>query len=219
MHSRLEAYLSEVSAHLGALPGKRRDEELREMRAHLEATYAAGLSRGQSEDEAAREAFAQFGTPEELGLETVAAWKRGQDLDRRSLWGAAACALVLMFLLPRLMQPLETLFPRQFVWKPFSLTAFFVFFGGAIFLMTGAVTGLFFPRRTVAGIGLAWSAHLVWMLVYVMPQMRHEDHGSLLTRFHSFLFWAALYGLFCPLGVWAVSRWRTTRVGRVRMAR
>ena len=32
MHSLLEKYLSEVSAHLSPLPTKRRNEELREMR-------------------------------------------------------------------------------------------------------------------------------------------------------------------------------------------
>jgi len=41
MHSLLESYLAEVAAHLSALPAKQRNEELREMRAHLESVFAA----------------------------------------------------------------------------------------------------------------------------------------------------------------------------------
>lgn len=84
---------------------KARADELREMRAHLEAAFAAGLERGQTEDEAAQGVLAQFGTPDAVGAETVAAWRRGLRLDQRSLWGAAACALALSFLLPRLLDP------------------------------------------------------------------------------------------------------------------
>ncbi len=78
MHSLLEAYLGEVAAHLSALPPARRTEELREMRTHLENAVVVGRELGRTEDEAAREALAQFGTPGETGEKLVQAWKRGR---------------------------------------------------------------------------------------------------------------------------------------------
>ena len=76
MHSLLEAYLSEVEAHLGALPTKRRAEELREMRTHLENAVIVNRELGQSEEEAARSAVAQFGTAQDLGENVAWAWRR-----------------------------------------------------------------------------------------------------------------------------------------------
>jgi len=88
MHSLLETYLSEVATHLSALPAKQRAEEMREMRAHLESVFAAYRHQGQTEDEAARNAVMQFGTPEVVGQDTVTAWQRGERRSKRSFWGA-----------------------------------------------------------------------------------------------------------------------------------
>ena len=71
MHRLLETYLSEVSAHLGALPPKRRAEELREMRTHLENAIVVSHELGRSEAEAAANAVAQFGTARDLGENLV----------------------------------------------------------------------------------------------------------------------------------------------------
>ena len=78
MHSLLEDYLSEVAAHLSALPAKQRNEELREMRAHLENAVVVNLGQGQSEEDAVRNALVQFGTAEDLGSDLVRAWRRGE---------------------------------------------------------------------------------------------------------------------------------------------
>ena len=52
MHRLLESYLSEVAAHLSALPVVRRNEELREMRSHLLSAVEAYQERGETEAEA-----------------------------------------------------------------------------------------------------------------------------------------------------------------------
>ncbi len=88
MHILVEGYLSKVAAHLSALPAKRRADELREMGTHLENAVIVNREMGQTEDEAARNAIAQFGTPEALGKNVVWAWWRGERLSRRSFWGA-----------------------------------------------------------------------------------------------------------------------------------
>ncbi len=46
MHKQLEDYLTEVARQIGSIPKPRRDEELREMRAHLVNAVAAHRERG-----------------------------------------------------------------------------------------------------------------------------------------------------------------------------
>ena len=60
MHSQLGAYLDEVAQELKPLPEARRDEELREMRQHLQNAMIVNREMRQTEDEAARTALEQF---------------------------------------------------------------------------------------------------------------------------------------------------------------
>lgn len=76
MHTLLELYLSEVAAFLQPLSPQRRDEELQEMRQHLLNAIIVNREMGQSEDEAAKSAVAQFGTPTAVGENVVWAWRR-----------------------------------------------------------------------------------------------------------------------------------------------
>ena len=75
MHKQLEDYLAEVARQIGSIPKPRRDEELREMRAHLVSAIAANQELGQSEDVAAANALNDFGTPAEAALSVVRAWR------------------------------------------------------------------------------------------------------------------------------------------------
>jgi len=132
MHSLLESYLSEVSAHLGALPPKRRAEELREMRAHLENAVIVSRDMGRSEAEAAANAIRQFGTPQDLGGNLVWAWRRGRSLDRKSFFGAIASSLILLNTMPYLVIALTCMLVVPFAdlmratchWPEAAVTAF-----------------------------------------------------------------------------------------------
>lgn len=75
MHKQLEDYLAEVARQIGSIPKPRRDEELREMRAHLDHAVAANREQGQSEDVAVANALDDFGTPVEAALNVVKAWR------------------------------------------------------------------------------------------------------------------------------------------------
>ena len=75
MHKQLEDYLAEVARQIGSIPKPRRDEELREMRAHLVNAVAANRELGQSEDVAVAHALNDFGTPAEAALNVVRAWR------------------------------------------------------------------------------------------------------------------------------------------------
>ncbi len=73
---RLEQYLAAVGARLRTLPPARRDEEVREIRQHLDALVAAHLARGQSPEEAVDVALRQFGHAEQIGRQLQGAWAR-----------------------------------------------------------------------------------------------------------------------------------------------
>ena len=159
MHSLLEMYLSEVAAHLGALPTKRRAEEMREMRTHLENAVIVNCELGQSEDEAAQSAVTQFGTPQELGENVVWAWRRGKALNKRSLLGAAAATTLVLCLAALYMN--HAGLPSWLNWYCNEHPEYTVPLVKGVFLtnfgLSGLVAGSLFPKRAVRGacLGLA----------------------------------------------------------------
>ena len=114
MSSLLEAYLDQVAAHLSALPAKRRNEELREIRAHLLNAVAANCKMNQPQEEAARNAVVQFGMPDELGKSLFVAWQREEKLNKRSFWGAAACTPLLSVLMQLCLTPEAAYFEKTY---------------------------------------------------------------------------------------------------------
>ena len=156
MHSLLENYLSEVAAHLNALPVKRRTEELREMRAHLENAVMVNREMGQSEEDAAQNALAQFGTAEDLGDNLVWAWKREVKLNKRSFWSAATCSMAIIMFMPFLVYPLVLPHLNPLGLAHFSVKELLWWLIGVRFagpILAGAVTGLIFSKRTpLAGV-------------------------------------------------------------------
>lgn len=79
MHKRLESsieeYLEEVTQQLGSLPAERREEELREMRQHLDETVVNSRKQGLSEEQAVAAALTRFGTPKEAAESVIWAWR------------------------------------------------------------------------------------------------------------------------------------------------
>jgi uncharacterized membrane protein len=138
MHSLLENYLAEVAAYLGPMPAKRRDEELREIRAHLENAVIVSRELGQSEKEAAQNVVAQFGTPQDLGENVVWAWRRGVAQNKRSFWTATGCTFAVLAFTQQLFAclPLE----------PWTAVGF-----GIIPLIAAMICGSFFSKRGLAG--------------------------------------------------------------------
>ncbi len=174
MHSLLENYLAEVAAHLSALPAKRRADELREMGAHLENAVIVSQELGQSEDEAAQNAVAQFGTPEALGENVVWAWRRGETRSRRNFWGAVVstplmltCLLLLenqyIGLLGHVLPPW---FNRYCVKHPDMGMALVQGVFLLVFGIAGGVAGSVFPQRAVRGVCLGLAAFWIgWVAV------------------------------------------------------
>lgn len=67
--SQLDHYLATLEARLKSLPPARRQEEMLEIRQHLEALVAGHLRAGVSEDAAVAAAIRQFGHAEQIGQE------------------------------------------------------------------------------------------------------------------------------------------------------
>jgi len=213
MHSLLEQYLSEVAVHLSALPVKRRNEELREMRAHLENAVIVSRELGQTEDKAAQNIVAQFGTPKDLGEDVVWAWRREQTRNICSLWSAAACTTGMLCLLFFVMDQrafdllLDKLLPHTFLLFLGKHPGYGRDFTQAIFLTTfglaGIVASCLFPKRAVRGacLGLA----LFWIGWAAVDGL---GYGGV-WRFLSFIF-SNGWSLAAVISAWAGSRLRLT---------
>jgi hypothetical protein len=94
MHNLLEDYLAEVKAKLSALPVKRREEEMREMRQHLLNSVIVNRDFGQSEEESEANAVAEFGPPQESAASLVRAWRQGeQKKNARHFWRMSAVSI------------------------------------------------------------------------------------------------------------------------------
>lgn len=230
MHTLLEAYLSEVARHLSPLPFKRRAEELREMRAHLENAVTVSRQQGRTEAEAARAAVQQFGPPEAVGAGAVAAWKRGRSLDRKSFWGSAACAAVTTLLVTRLTLHLLAFLPplpaRGFVQPPFDarLWAWCIAWLMPTFLLVGGLSGFLFPKRAVPGVAVGLTGFLSYFLLagaVAGSRWPEVSFVSLLDESYWLSSVAAMDTIFilsALAAAWAGSRWRGRRAGRVARA-
>lgn len=91
---RLDHYITTLGSRLQGLPQTQREEELREVRQHLEALVAGHTMRGMSEAEAVTAALRQFGHAEQIGKELAAAQRPNQPALWRYLLMYACCVLV-----------------------------------------------------------------------------------------------------------------------------
>lgn len=169
MHSLLEKYLSEIAEQLSALPPKRRTEEVREMRTHLENAVIVGQEIGRTEDEAAQVALMQFGTLNDFGENLVWAWRRERAQEQKSLWGSAGSFLLLICLHFWLL--------NQGVYWHYLPHAWLMYLGqhrdfgmamvqGTIllgFAAAGLISGSLFPQRAVLGVCLGLLVFLIGM--------------------------------------------------------
>ena len=211
MHSLLEKYLSEVAAHLSALPTKQRTEELREMRAHLENAVTINKELGQSDDDAMQNAVMQFGTPEDLGDNLVWAWRRGLAKNKRSFWSAASCTFAVLFFVPVLVLclPFGAWMPVGFGLSP---------------LIAGIICGSLFWRRGsfCVGLGTALYYYVFGMgaFVYGINSLRQVHLAEPFSRY-AWLFFAqqteAL--LFTLFVAWIAGRLRLVWNKRRELAR
>lgn len=220
MHSLLEDYLSEVAAQLGPLPVKRRNEELREMRAHLENAVIVSRELGQSEEEAAQNIVAQFGPAQDLRENIVWAWRREQMLNKRSLWGAAACTLVVMGLVPLLLLPIFVAYPFEPMgpvrWESVKWVFYSLQFGSPV--LAGIMSGVLFTKRAIAGAAVGTALYCAGFAVLASGAM---IHGGIVSNVSDYLgcvsqiiMRSVEVGLVTLLVAWVSSKWQRRRWAR-----
>ena len=191
MHSQLEAYLDQVAAHLSALPVKRRNEELREMRQHLLNAVTVNQELGQSEEDAAANAVVQFGTAEDLSDNLVWAWRRERKLAGRDLWAAAVSAPLMMFIMIRLniCPHLMHARPHSFMNPPFSMWrwAEWIIWLMPEFLLVGSISGFLFPKRALTGVTTGMIIyHACYLAPMVLGVFQMVDYGPESVKFFSY---------------------------------
>jgi hypothetical protein len=93
MHKELEKYLLQMEKQLSALPTEQRQEELREIRSHLELMIEDNIAHGCDADEAVIKALGQFGAADKIGRDLIAeknkSWRQrnGVILALILIWG------------------------------------------------------------------------------------------------------------------------------------
>lgn len=182
MDNELDKYLQSLAHELRRLPQERREEELREIRQHLEAIVARLMEGGLSEQEAVEATIAQFGAARTVGHELVRVAPRSESRQRTLAAGVCAvtCYLSLnllllvyrdlfAFLLPSL-SPSERVL-SQFL---FSLTRFMYSGNALVFFITPLIAGMVFryiaPRHSGKAFWLFGGVTCLLMTLIVLTQ-------------------------------------------------
>ena len=211
MHNLLETYLSELTKQIGALPTKCRNEEMREIRVHLENAILANRNLGQGEEVAIENAIAQFGTPGELAASLVWAWRRGAAVKKRSLLEAATATVLVLWVMSFLMNQnwygsiLISVLPRAFILycgkhQAFGMgvTQLMLCFN---FGLAGGLAAVLFPKQAVRGACLGLAVYWIGWIVIM-----GTGYGGFWSFFSNWPF--AIWTLSTIAFAWAGSRWR-----------
>ena len=211
MHNLLETYLSELTKQIGALPTKCRNEEMREIRAHLENAILANRNLGQAEEVAIENAIAQFGTPSELAASLVWAWRRGAAVNKRSLLGAATATVLVLWLMSFLMNQ-NWYTSHLLLVLPRASYLYFVkhqAFGMVVtqlmlcfnFGLAGGAAAVLFPKQAVRGACLGLAVYWIGWIVIM-----GTGYGGFWRFLSNWLF--EIWTLSTIICAWAGSRWR-----------
>lgn len=213
MHQRLEQYLNELAVRLNSLPAYQRDEELAEVRAHLEAMIAANQELGDTEEEAVHAALRQFDASRKLGQGLARTWRRGQRRTwRETLSGAAICAAGCYWgissVITLVFYPMVATTPSEAARSKVLNLAFYVLLP----ILPGLVTGLATPKRAVIGTALALSV----FSAYFWFRGQRAIAEAIASR--NYAEWEVspflVYPLLVTLGAaaaWAGTRWTQRR--------
>ncbi|MEO6906874.1 MAG: permease prefix domain 1-containing protein [Abditibacteriaceae bacterium] len=95
MHNQLEKYLSQIEDQLAALPAEQRQEELREIRSHLEMMIEENIARGCDAKEALTKTLEQFGSAEKIGQDLKHIYTNRNENARTVLAGLTVCIILI----------------------------------------------------------------------------------------------------------------------------
>ena len=210
MDKPLEKYLAEVSNYLGPLPLARREEEIKEMRQHLQCAITAYQDEGQSEEEASANAIKQFGKPEELGKKVVWAWRRADKREYiRSFLGAWLCFTAWRFLRWHLhfIGSMLNVFERTYRHDAYILLIGSYLFGTIWTASWSWISGYAFPNRAMFGVG----AFMIILGSYGICVSSYNDYYS--VRISDFVLILRFADSFRELGIFIAIAVISARAG------
>lgn len=216
MHSRLEQYLQTVEQNLNALPAEKRQNEISEIRLHMESLVEANKELGSTEEEAVTHTLAQFGRARTVGKDLNRVHQSADKSPLRTLAGAVAfnyfSGMLASLLVSRLF--LLTLTPDG------TPTALWLVRGMLTTLCVGWLTGAVVPRHAVK---CTFFAHLLgaglsFVLMLFLPA-GVVPLPPLLSLSVSLLLSTVLGTSLAMFGAKLGAQWRNTRNQTMRLAR
>ena len=202
----LESYLAQIARELRALPPQARDEEMREIEAHLRALVLASQQlENVSQVVATATALKQFGAPHAIGKKLRKAWECKQpEAWWRTLLAPLAGTTSYALLALVIQAAVGLLSPAQFE-KIIASGGFLLLTFGAYCLLgvghflTGFVMGYISPKR---GLLLFLSLLAIFSAIAVW-----ENDITLAVFTNTRLFSSHFYGLIAIMfGIWVGAR-------------
>jgi len=188
MRKQLETYLEQLTAQLHSLPPQIRNEEIREIQAHLWALMESHIERGDNEAEAVAAALQQFGPPQVVGRALRRAWAERPEAPAQlalAVGGALMCHLIGCYFGLAGVALVSLYMLQNAVWPEDPASGLNIILNAWFLLITpflaGRVASLIAPRRAALGIGVFYSALSVIGWWGVPPAERHTL--ALLTLF------------------------------------
>jgi len=215
MHSRLEQYLQTVGQNLHALPAEERNNEINEIRLHMESLVEANRELGSTEEEAVTQTLARFGRAQNVGNDLASAHQWGD----KPQFGTLAKAIAFNFFGGNVASLLISQ-PFMLAFTPSGVPAVFWMFRGLLTTFcVGWLTGALLPRHAIKG---TLYAHLIGasictidILLGTLPFMSRISALS----FWSFQFIGTVIGTAIAMGGAKLgARWRSKRVQKMRIA-
>ena len=196
--NRLDTYMAELEQKLNRLPEAQRQEELTEIRGHLEEISAAYREMGLSEEQAFADAEQQFGDTVQLSR----AIKKVYRNRFMYVAGETAAAFVVLYLMCRI----SNLFLRQAapVTEQWSLYAVLSLLGASA-LVTGIALGRV-TRRAYSAIG-----GLLAFLMLSLAIGLHQHPDIAVRLFYANFPYHIAYAVCQTSGAWIGNRWRQKR--------
>ena len=175
MPSQLERYLREVAVQLHELPAEEREEQVEEIRVHIEAYIDRHKSAGKSDAEAEQGALLQFGDAAKVGREIIRA------KTHKSLRAIGLAALIML----ALATVVSCLSFRDMVspvaaGQAISHTAVLVSLQVAETFFMGTCVGLILRRLAVKWIAWYYLITLIPSLAIIMLPHLHGVHMTLI---------------------------------------
>ena len=165
MDKQLETYLAQIKAQLQSLPPQKQDEELQEIRQHLQALAANSMTRGLAENEAVAAAIRQFGDSRRVGRDLQQAWRGRPEKPLRialAAGGALLCHVTFMYVAILVGVFIDVYILKSTIWHgpnvprpslpPLALYPLMALSFCAPPFFAGWVAGLIAPRRAMMGI-------------------------------------------------------------------